>query len=97
MRCKITKKCMFLVKFCLKPLKPLKTLLSSMKLSSVGRKSEIYKFFILVFKLFSHPPKRRRVTYAGGIRPASASVSTLCTSSMKPLHGIISYCTCILV
>ena len=46
---------------------------------------------------FSHPPKRRRVTYASTIRPASASVSTLSTSSMKPLHGIISYCTCILV
>ena len=45
--------------------------------------------------LFSHPPKRRRVTYASTIRPASAS--TLSTSSMKPLHGIISYCTCILV
>ena len=44
--------------------------------------------------LFSHPPKRR-VTYASTIRPASAS--TLSTSSMKPLHGIISYCTCILV
>ena len=49
--------------------------------------------------LFSHPPKRRRVTYASTIRPASASasVSTLSTSSMKPLHGMISYCTCILV
>ena len=49
--------------------------------------------------LFSHPPKRRRVTYANTIRPASASASasTLSTSSMKPLHGIISYCTCILV
>ena len=45
---------------------------------------------------FSHPPKRRRVTYASTIRPASASASTLSTS-MKPLHGIISYCTCILV
>ena len=46
----------------------------------------------------SHPPKGRRVTYARGIRPASvsASGSTLSTS-MKPLHGIISYCTCILV
>ena len=43
---------------------------------------------------FSHPPKRMRVTYASGIRPASAS--TLSTS-MKPLHGIISYCTCIFV
>ena len=47
----------------------------------------------LLFVLFSHPPKRRRVTYASTIRPAS----TLSTSSMKPLHGIISYCTCILV
>ena len=47
--------------------------------------------------LFSHPPKRRMVTYASGIRLASVSVSTLCTSSMKPLHGIISCCTCILV
>ena len=46
------------------------------------------------FIIFSHPPKRRRVTYASTIRPASAS--TLSTS-MKPLHGIISYCTCILV
>ena len=45
--------------------------------------------------IFIHPPKRRRVTYASTIRPASAS--TLSTSSMKPLHGIISYCTCILV
>ena len=45
--------------------------------------------------IFSHPPKRRRVTYASTIRPASAS--TFITSSMKPLHGIISYCTCILV
>ena len=42
---------------------------------------------------FSHPPKRRRVTYASGICPPSASAlaSTLSTSSMKPLHGIISY------
>ena len=47
--------------------------------------------------IFSHPPKRRRVTYASTIRPASASASTLSTSSIKPLHGIISYCTCILV
>ena len=47
--------------------------------------------------VFSHPPKRRRVTYASTIRPASASASTLSTSSMKPLHGIISYRTCILV
>ena len=49
--------------------------------------------------IFSHPPKRRRVAYASGIRPASASASasTLCTSYLKPLHGIISYCTCILV
>ena len=45
--------------------------------------------------IFSHPPEGRRVTYVGGICPASAS--TLCTSSLKPLHGIISYCTCILV
>ena len=58
--------------------------------------------FIAIFCgiLFSHPPKRRRVTYASTIRPASASASasasTLSTSSMKPLHGIISYCTCIL-
>ena len=37
------------------------------------------------------------VTYASGIRPVSASVSTLCTSSLKPPHGIISYCTCMLV
>ena len=55
---------------------------------------------IISFAIFSHPPKRRRVTYASGIRPASASasasMSTPCTSSMKPLHGIISYCTCIL-
>ena len=55
----------------------------------------------IVIYLFSHPPKRRRVTYASTIRPASASASastsTLSTSSMKPLHGIISYCTCILV
>ena len=51
--------------------------------------------------IFSHRPKRRRVTYASTIRPASvsasASASTLSTSSIKPLHGIISYCTCILV
>ena len=58
--------------------------------------------YVGVYKLFfSHPPKRRRVTYASTIRPASASASasasTLSTSSMKPLHGIISYCTCILV
>ena len=52
---------------------------------------------ISVYLIFSHPPKRRRVTYASTIRPASASASTLSTSSMKPLHGIISYCTCILV
>ena len=52
-----------------------------------------------VFLIFSHPPKRRMVTCASTIRPASASASasTLSTSSMKPLHGIISYCTCILV
>ena len=50
---------------------------------------------VILPQLFSHPPKRRRVTYASTIRPASAS--TLSTSSMKPLHGIISYCTCILV
>ena len=52
-----------------------------------------------IFIRFSHPPKRRRVTYASGIRSASvsASASTLSTSSMKPLPGIISYCTCILV
>ena len=57
------------------------------------------KLGYLSFKvLVSHPPKRR-VTHASGIRPtsASASASTLSTSSMKPLHGIISYCTCILV
>ena len=53
-----------------------------------------YHIFI---DIFSHPPKRRRVTYASGIRPASASASTLCTSYMKPLHEIISYCKCILV
>ena len=56
---------------------------------------------IIFFSIFSHPPKRMRVTYASGIRPAwasvSASASTLCTSYLKPLHGIISYCTCILV
>ena len=46
MRCKITKKCMFLVKCFLIPLKPLKNLLSSMKLSRVGRKSETDKFFL---------------------------------------------------
>ena len=55
--------------------------------------------YLLNVIIFSHPPKRRRVTYASTIRPASASASasTLSTSSMKPLHGIISYCTCILV
>ena len=51
--------------------------------------------------IFSHPPKRRRVTYASRIRlvsaSASTSASTLCNSYLKPLHGIISYCTCILV
>ena len=54
-----------------------------------------------VFLIFSHPRKRRMVTCGSTIRPASASASasasTLSTSSMKPLHGIISYCTCILV
>ena len=45
MRCKITKKCMFLVKYFLIPLKPLKKLFCSMKLSRVGRKSEMDKFF----------------------------------------------------
>ena len=44
--------------------------------------------------MINHPPKRRRVTYASGIRPASTS--TLCASSLKLLHGIISYCTRIL-
>ena len=53
----------------------------------------------LLWMVFSHPPKRRRVTYASTIRPvsASASASTLSISSMKPLHRISSYCTCILV
>ena len=62
----------------------------------VGQNAFFLKKNILI--IFSHPPKRRRVTYASTIRPASASasVSTLSTS-MKPLHGIISYCTCILV
>ena len=57
------------------------------------------KMFIFFNNILSDPPKRKRVTYASGIRPASASASasTLSTSSMKPLHGIISYCTCILV
>ena len=45
MRCKITIKCMFLVKFFHIPLKPLKKLLSSIKLSRIGRKSVIDKFF----------------------------------------------------
>ena len=44
MKYKITKKCMFLVKFFLILLKPLKKLLSSVKLSRVGRKSETDKF-----------------------------------------------------
>ena len=55
-----------------------------------------WRFYLVI--LFSHPPKRRRVTYASTIRPASASVSaSTLSTSMKPLHGIISYCTCILV
>ena len=45
MRCKITKKRMFWWIFFLKYLKPQKTLLSSMQLSRVGRKSETDKFF----------------------------------------------------
>ena len=53
-------------------------------------------YFVSFSIILGHPPKRRRVTYASGIRPASASASvsasTLCTS-LKPLRGIISYCT----
>ena len=30
---------------------------------------------IVIQIIFSHPPKRRRVTYANGIRPASVSAS----------------------
>ena len=47
------------------------------------------QFQSIITFIFSHPPKRRRVTYASGFRPVLAS--TLCTSSLKPLHGIISY------
>ena len=51
MRCKITKKCMILVNFFLIPLKPLKKLLSSIKLSRVRRKSEMDKFFLGLIKM----------------------------------------------
>ena len=86
---------------------PLLTLLMSLWEGNVFFKQFVWKCvesgdaktggpcYPVAVSLVSHPPKRRRVTYASTIRPASAS--TLSTFSMKPLHGIISYCTCILV
>ena len=51
MRCKITKICMILVNIFLIPLKPLKKLLSSIKLSRVRRKLEMDKFFLGLIKM----------------------------------------------
>ena len=42
---------------------------------------------VVFSSFFSHPCKKRRVTFACGFRLASPSI--LCTSSLKLLHGIM--------